>query len=293
MIHEQLDLQHWKHVCSLQRLRDASGGKSPNGGAITGPCDIAALEQLRDLSYAHLPDIKRVPTDIFIWSFGEPNLRMVTKIGGLPYREASKPWPRSPSGTPLTFVAQICFADSHDLVPELPGDILLIFTEAKNWGSSEEPLYDFMGEAEYDSYLLFEWVSLHDRPLVMRQHIPEAGLSITPCYGTIHRTRDYAGVDGFAYPDRAEHIPPVIEATRIGGICPYSDCEWVSYTEEERRDYLCSLRSLDHEPDWPFPFLNVPKYADLPEWDPLKIGDVGLINLFLQKDGTIRWRFHG
>jgi hypothetical protein len=50
MIHKQLDLQHWKHICSLQRLRDASGGKSPSGGAITGPCDIAALEQLRDLS---------------------------------------------------------------------------------------------------------------------------------------------------------------------------------------------------------------------------------------------------
>jgi hypothetical protein len=101
MIHEQLDLQQWKHICSLQRLRDASGGKSPSGGAITGPCDIAALEQLRDLSYAHLPDIKRVPTDIFIWSFGETDQRMVTNIGGLPYRAANKPWPRSPSGIPL------------------------------------------------------------------------------------------------------------------------------------------------------------------------------------------------
>src|SRR5215467_2625254 len=81
MIHECLDLHHWKHMCSLQRLRDASEGKSPVGGAITGPCDIAALEQLRDLSYAHLPDLKRVPTDIFIWSFGETDQRMVTNIG--------------------------------------------------------------------------------------------------------------------------------------------------------------------------------------------------------------------
>jgi len=280
-------------MCSLQRLRDASEGKSPVGGAITGPCDIAALEQLRDLSYAHLPDLKRVPTDIFIWSFGETDQRMVTNIGGLPYRAASSPWPRSPSGVPLTFVAQICFADSHDLIPERPGDILLIFTEAKNWGSAEEPLYDFMGNAEYDSYLLFEWVSFQDLPLVTRQHVPQTGLQITPCYATIHRTWDYAEVDGFAYPDVAEHIPPVIEATKIGGICPWSDYDWVSYTEEERRDYLCSLRSLDHEPGWPFPFLNVSRYADLPECNLLKIGDVGLINLFLQKDGAIRWRFHG
>jgi len=293
MIHERLDLHHWKRRCSLQRLRDASGGKSPTGGAITGPCDIAALEQLRELTYAHLPDTKRVSTDIFIWSFGETNQRMVTKIGGLPYRAASQPWPRSPSGVPLTFVAQICFADSHDLFPKLPGDILLIFTEARNWGSAEELLYDFMGNAEYDSFLLFEWVSFHDRPLVTHQHVPEAGLFITPCYGAIHRTWDYVEVDGFAYPDLAEHIPPVIEATKIGGICPCSDYGWVSYTEEERRDYLCSLRSLDHEPGWLFPFLNVPNYADLPEWYPLRIGDVGFINLFLQKDDTIRWRFHG
>ena len=151
----------------------------------------------------------------------------------------------------------------------------------------------FMGNAEYDSYLLFEWALFHDRPLVMRQHVPETELHNMPCYGTIHRTWDYAQVDGYAYLDLAESIPPVINATKIGGICPWSDYDWVSYTEEELRDYLCSLRSLDHEPGWPFPFLNVPRYVGLPEWNPLKIGDVGLINLFLQKDGAIRWRFHG
>ncbi|HLG61136.1 MAG TPA: DUF1963 domain-containing protein [Ktedonosporobacter sp.] len=293
MIHERLDLSYWKNVCSLQRLRDASGGKIPALGGMTGPCDIAALEQLRDLTYAHLPAIKRVPTDIFLWSLGETDQRMVTRIGGLPYRAAHAPWPVSPSGVPLTFVAQICFADSRDLVPKLPGDILLIFTEARNWGSADKPLYDFMGEDEDDSYLLFEWVMFHDFPLVTHQHVPETGLHITPCYGTIHRTWDYAQVDGFAYRELAESIPPVINATKIGGICPWSDYYWVLYIEEEHRDYLCSVRSLDHEHNWPFPFLNVPRETDLHEWYPLTIGDVGLINLFLQQDGTIRWRFHG
>lgn len=293
MIHERLDLSYWKNVCSLQRLRDASGEEIQVLSAVTGPCDIAALEQLRDLTYAHLPAIKRVPTDIFLWSLGETDQRMVTRIGGLPYRAAHVPWPVSPSGVPLTFVAQICFADSRDLVPKLPGDILLIFTEAINWGTIEEPLYDFMGNDEDDSYLLFEWVMFHDFPLVTHQHVPETGLHITPCYGTIHRTYDYVQVDEFADPDQEEDVPLVINATKIGGICPWSNYDWVLYTEEERRDYLCSVRSLDHEPRWPFPFLNVPSYDDLPAYDPLKIGDVGLINLFLQQEGTVRWRFHG
>ncbi|HEU5379017.1 MAG TPA: DUF1963 domain-containing protein [Ktedonobacteraceae bacterium] len=296
MIHERFDLHHWKQVCSLQRLQEASRGKIRALGGITGPCDMAALEQLRELSYAHVPGVERVPTDVFIWSRGEPDQRTVTKIGGLPYWEADKPWPVAPSGVLLTFAAQICFADSHDIIPAPPGDILLIFTEAINWGNDESPLYDFMREDESDSYLLFEWVSLHDRPLVTSQQIPETGLHIMPCYATLHRTWDYPHRDEFAYPHLAENIPGVIEATKIGGICPHSELPWSDYTEDETSEYLCSLVSISHEMYWPYPFLNVPEESDWLDWssgEPLKIGDVGFMNLFFQQDSTIRWRFHG
>ena len=296
MIHERLDIDHWKQQFPLPRLREKAGSNLPGVPGISGPLDVAVLEQLRDASYANAPGIERVPTDVFVWSRGEPNQRTVTKIGGLPYRAADTPWPLALSGTPMTFVAQICFADSHDLTPELPGDILLIFTEATNWGSEEEPLYDFMGEYEDDSYLLFEWISLNNLPLVSHQQIPATGLQIMPCYGTLHRTWDYLHVDGFAYPEVAEHIPSVIEATKIGGICPWSDMDWVGYADGETEGYFCSLRSLDNEVDWPFPFLNDPEPISWTEWSqskPLMIGDVGFINLFLKPDGTVRWRFHG
>jgi hypothetical protein len=293
-IHERLNIEYWKQACSLQLLRERTR-RLPALGGITGPCDIAALERLRDTSYGNLPGLDRVPTDVFIWSRGEPEQRLVTKIGGLPYREARKPWSTAPSGIPLTFVAQICFADSRDLTPIIPGDVLLIFTEAKNWGTEEDPLHDFTGEAEDDSYLLFEWVSFHDFPLITQQEIPETGLEIMPCYAAIYRTWDYPQADEFAYPDLAENIPGVIEATKIGGICPWSEASWSDYTENETSEYLCSLRSIDHEMSWPFPFLNIPDDKDWLDWGPggpLKIGDVGFINLFLQRDGTIRWRFH-
>ncbi len=68
-----------------------------------------------------------------------------------------------------------------------------------------------------DSFLLFEWTSLITLPLVTQQDIPETGLHIMPCYGSIHHSWDYPYVDGFAYPDIAEYIPPVLEATKIGG----------------------------------------------------------------------------
>jgi len=290
MIHQRLDIAAWKSLFFVPRLRKGASGKTPGVGGISGPCEIAVLEQLREMSYADQPGIERVPTDIFIWSRGEASQRTVTKIGGLPFREANIPWPLTPSGNPLTFVAQICFADSRDITPALPGDILLIFTEAKTYKFAGKTYYDFMGEAEDDSLLLFEWVMLRDLPLVTAQDIPPTGLHILPCYGTLHRGWDYAQVDGFAYPDIEEYIPPVIEATKIGGICP-----WLDEESEGPGTYLCSLRSLDNEIYLPFPFLNVPEPMSWDEWshcDPLMIGDVGLINLFLKDDGTLRWTFH-
>jgi len=291
MIHERLDIVRWKSFFSIPRLRQAAGGKTPEACILSGPYDIAVLEQLREASYARLPGIERVPADVFVWSRGESDQRAVTKIGGLPYRIAEKLWPVAPSGTVMTFVAQICFADSRDIVPSLPGDNLLIFTEAKNWGDEAEPLYDFMGESEEDSFLLFEWTSLTTLPLVTRQDIPVTGLQILPCYGSIHRSWDYPQIDGFAYPDIAQHIPPVFEATKIGGICPRQDEEY-----HGTEGYFCSLSSLDNEIHQPFPFLNVPEAISWEEWqhsNPLRIGDVGLINLFLHPDGSVRWTFHG
>lgn len=291
MIHERFDIEHWKSFFSLSRLRQIAGGRTPEASIISGPYDIAVLEHLREASYAHLPGIERVPADVFVWSRGEPDQRAVTKIGGLPYRVAEKPWPMGSSGMAMTFAAQICFADSHDIVPALPGEILLIFTEARNWGDEENPYYDFMGEAEYDSTLVFEWVSLTTHPLVSRQDIPETGFQIMPCYGSIYRTWDYPDIDGFAYPNIAQHIPPVCIATKIGGICPYQDEE-----PHNTEGYCCSLSSLNNEISQPFPFLNVPETMNWNQWQqshPLMIGDVGLVNLFLNHDGSMRWTFHG
>lgn len=289
--HSRLDIDYWKTVFSVTRLQEEAHGTMPSVNIISGPYDIAVLEQLRAMSYAYQSDVKRVATDLFIWFRGEPEQRMLTKIGGLPYRLASKDWPLSSSGVPLTFVAQLCFLDSRDLAPPLPGDVLLIFTEARNWGTQQDPLYDFMGEDVHDSYLYFEWISQTDEPLITHEQVPETGLSIISCYAAIHRTWDYREVDGFAYPDLTGHIPPIFQATKIGGVCPGQDEEY-----ENAQNYLCTLSSLANNITKPFSFLNVPNPMSWQEWldsKALAIGDVGFINIFFDKKGEISWSFHG
>ena len=306
MIHERLDLSYWKQIFSLAHLREEARGKPPSrqpaANIISSPYDIAVVEQLREEAFVAFSEVRRVPTDVVLWSLGEPERREVTKIGGLPYREQGKPWPVASSGRPMTFVAQICFADSRDITPLLPGDLLLIFIEGVDWtdGWEAEPHYTFLWGLEDDenSEVLFEWVSLHDHPLVAEEAIPKVDWQLVPCYGMLHRTWDYPDANGLAYPGVSRHIPTVLEATKIGGVCPWSNVGWSLYALDETKHYLCTLSSLA-QTSADFPFLNVPKTND-PRLETLRrserefllMGDVGFINLFLGPDGTLRWRAH-
>jgi hypothetical protein len=192
----------------------------------------------------------------------------------------------SHAGTPLNFVAQFCFADSGDISPKLPGDLLLIFVEGKAWAPGE---YDFLwGDLdERDSEVVFEWVTLGDFPLVTREAIPQTPWQILPCYAAIHRTWDYPTVDGFAYPHIAQHITPVMVATKIGGLCP-----WIQGEEDIPGTFLCALHSTWPDISEPFPFLNVPEpisYEESSKSHALMLGDVGLLYFFLNSYGDLRW----
>jgi hypothetical protein len=291
MIHERLDMEHWKSVFSVQRMRET--GEKPDAYIISSPYDIAVVEQLRAETFAADPALERIPVDVFVWNLGEPTNRAVTHVGGLPYRAADKPWPLMPSGEPLTFVAQFCFADSRDIVPAIPGDILLFFAEGKEWRYRDEVGYDFSwGDGdERDSAPHFEWVYLDDAlPLITREDAPQSKWRINPCYAAIHRTWDYPTADGFAYPAVYEHVPEVFEATKIGGIRPWRD--EVGPDELPGGEFLCSLSSIFPATDKAYPFLNVTEpisYDGSRASNMLMIGDVGLINFFINSNGDLRW----
>ena len=113
------------------------------------------------------------PIDVLDFVGGEPRDRHVTKIGGLPYRPARLKWPIDENGTSLSFVAQICFADSHELVGDLPGDVMLIFTADEDQATS--------------GFMFFEWYPLGISRLVEAAQIPRAAWEIAPCYALPRR----------------------------------------------------------------------------------------------------------
>jgi hypothetical protein len=304
MIHDSLDIERWKATFPLEALRAGSRLIEPD--FISGPRDIAILEQLRDEVFQDGIAHKRLTTDVFVWSSGEPARREVTKIGGLPYRSLAKLWPIDISGKPMTFLAQICFCDSRDLVPALPGDVLLIFAMTEEW---QHGAYGISwGHADA---LAFEWAALGDAPLVTAEEIPDTSLHYLPCYGTIYRTWDAE----FA-PDNLDHPLPdgdaellsecaVVDGTKISGIASWLDDEDECRLDREEHlppgEYLCTLASLMLDISEPFALLNLPvpiepqdgsRYEAWRQSNPLMIADAGLLNFFLDEQGRVRWTGH-
>ncbi len=310
IIHSNLDIARWKATFPLASER--AGGSEPDVDFISGPRTIAVLEQLRDEVFGDTSPLTRVPTDVFVWTRGEPEQRAVTKIAGVPYRAAGKPWPLDASGRPRLFLAQFCFADSRDLIPvPLPGDVLLMFA------ATEQPRpdrFDLMwGRTDV---LAFEWAQLEQSRLVAPAEIPETGMHPLPCYGTRFRTWDYAlgatttrgtaeECDEWNEDDDLLLDCAVMEGTKIGGIPPRLYDEYEIRLDREEvlppGTYLCTLASLMADVSRPYALLNMPEALDLrdPEassaWrqsNPLVIADAGLLNFFVDTDGAVRWTGH-
>jgi hypothetical protein len=151
-----------------------------SGDIITSPRHICNNEQLRKAAHDQFDWGEAVPMDVFIMAVGEPPNRHATKIGGMPYRPAKTPWPTGKDGKPMSFLAQINFADSRDLTGELPGDVLLVFTPDAH---------------DYIESLHFEWQALGLTELISPDALPDQAWRPEPCYGHIYRTVSYPEVN--------------------------------------------------------------------------------------------------
>ena len=199
--HEVVDIERWIELYPLETFENEETERAPicppeandeqkrawqylygdsqclekaEGQIIVSPADLAMIEQVRQRASQTHSLGKAVPTDIFLLGVGEPEAPCLTKVGGIPYRPADKPWPRANDGTPLSFFLQFCFLDSKDLVPSnLPGDVMLLFV--RNWDSLTKP-------AETDSYRI-EWsrIPLHN-PVAAGQ-CPEQPIAAPKYYG--------------------------------------------------------------------------------------------------------------
>lgn len=291
MLHEIVDISRWKSVFNLNKLRSEVEGLHPNlqlgGMSITSPFHIAVVEQLREESQIGKSHLYKIPTDVFVWNLGEPINRNVTKIGGLPYRDANKEWLYSKSGHPLTFIAQICFSDSKDLVGSLPGDILLIFGETGQYGIEWD-------DDDITSFV-FEWVSIHDFTLVKHEDIPETTWNPLSMYGSIFRTYDYPKSEEHFKQYNHPSFLSVLEATKING-----NPIWIQNNPKLSGRFLCSLSSIaptisgKHQgiKIKPYPYINRPEPIEFHEWynsHAIRWGDMGILNIFIDESGKISW----
>jgi hypothetical protein len=233
----------------------------PGSAADRWSAAAAAAQAARLPAYRQGPPPAQAPrhadwgaTDLVSFIKGEPADRFITKIGGLPYRPVGRPWPRRPSGTPMAFLAQLCFTDSTDVVGRLPGDVLVIFARDE---------YAFLA-SKYDlePALLFEWYPLGLEGLVSAADVPPTPWKLLPCYGVVERVEEEAGG---------------VEGTKLGG-----EPRWIQHELEVKDRFLFTLGQV-----------RLSASADQRKAGSgyLSMGDAGLLSFFLQADGAFTWAF--
>lgn len=301
-IHERIDIEGWKSEFSLAKLRalarlrvEREAEKDPKRypseaeiartaefvgtrtEMVSGPREIAVIEQLRAESTGRIDRGLAVPTDVCVWSRGEPPHPATTKIGGRPLRAPRRAWPSDPNGKPFGLLAQFCFADSLDVLPvkksAIPGDLLLIFTSGPDmytdWDANDKGTW------------AVEWYDLHRD----RLELPETSACIhdvTPAFAALHRTFDYPEAD-FACDDGAN----IIYGSKFGGAAAFQQGD-----PGLPGQHICTLGSLNPF-GTPWPLLNVPtnpngdeQYLDR---NLLMLGDEGAAYFFIDPDGRLRW----
>ena len=288
MIHERFELDEWVKRFPL-------GGMNKNldfADTLTGPLPVAYLEQARSAAKGAGVDLGRaVPVDLCVWKLGDTRRREVTKIGGVPYWPAAEPWPVTRGDEPYTFVAQFCFADSRDIVPRLPGDVLSVLA----------------AESDYQR-LELRWFKLSAGDLLPAAKVPAPRWTIHPCHAVLHRTVEYpdAGYEPFE-----KHPHPLglwarvfTSGSKIGGVwklrgelprpVDIEDAELRASIEKawervgrREKTFICQLGSVQATDR--HPFLDVEKREDLARSHAerfLMIADVGGYDFFHDGEAT-------
>jgi hypothetical protein len=254
---------------------------------------------------------------------GEPPDRHATKIGGLPYRPASAPWPRLPGNIPLVFLAQFNFCDSQDLTGKLPGDVLLVFTE-EPWSpgylhfewqplgmgdlveptSVPEPLGDVELEAFRRDKERFGPIhqKLNRMGIELPDEIPHPTNCLAPCYGHVCRVdsfpearprdENWTGATCRGKQVAQELALLSYQATQIGE-APFFIQEISDRLLPGR--VLCTISSVQPAFDKPYPWINRPQPLDALGQRPgrddhFTVLDMGCIYISIDKKGKLHWQ---
>tara|TARA_R110000782_G_scaffold124058_7_gene215575 strand:+ start:1491 stop:2486 length:996 start_codon:yes stop_codon:yes gene_type:complete len=241
--------------------------------SITSPTALAKRERNIAEMPRHLIPAESVPTDVFVFGLGEPEHPAATKIGGLPYLPLDTPWPTF-GHKPMTFIGQICFLDSLDILPNPPpGDVLLIFIP------DEDELAK--SDLEEDAATRLIWARLKDQPLLTADAVPEQHNPPTPCFGVRHRMPEYKG----------SHLYWPTESTRIAGSPAWIQGSYDEFPPPMR--FLAALGGITSMRQNKHPLVNAPM-SELTESQRKSLWmylDVGQLLIFIDEHDTLtaRW----
>ena len=279
------------HLVAAEKLRPlilrTTGRPPASAGDVIR---VLYQEELRVEGVRDLATVPAMPADVFLFHKSPPPRRDLTQIGGLPYRPRTALWPRDLDGQTMTFVAQIRFAESRDVVGPVPGDVLLVFMHP-----------------EWPAFVKCEWHSEGLDELTQVEDVPESAWRFVHCWGQRHRTCDYSADSG----GFASHRLAVLNATKVGGYptCPPSGPEPIDDDPEcgvvddgvllddeacvvdEAARFIGRLNSFQAAPRHSYPWIGHPEPLSLddvcrPE-NEFVIGDMHGISLYLLQDGRV------
>lgn len=223
------------------------------------------------------------PADLFLWSLDPAPHPAATRFGGAPYLPRDQPWPQR-RGKDGCFLAQLCFADSRDLVPFAPKDVLLVFT------------FDLDGVTSWDDDCYgFVWVDVDDAaPHQAAADVPPGG---TWAELALHGVR----VRSFDEPSlvpriRKEKDLPAVHignGTKIGGAATDRQSIEPPATPRDWR-FLGQIAAFHPRSGVPFPVFGhpAPLGAELEDREPLMRGPGdGVLCLYLDADGEVQIYF--
>ena len=285
--HDRLHLPDYE-----RRLEDVAIDDLAASGSSDSPSQVWAREWLR--AELDLSGVDKVPTDLLVWGRGEPRHPAGTKIGGKPVWPSGKPLPvedRSDWETraPLRFFGQFNFADSVDILPDLPGNILSI------WGT-ERFLYD------EDSMQTF-WLNADEVSVVDEYEHPFLWKEFpsVPFYAVLHRSWDRSRrqelLDEGELGSRIEDYlcEASWSASKFGGRPVWIQSEDATPNAQ----FFLHLKSIAPANAFPHPWINVaepfemdhPKNEYHHDRNQLNLSDGGSLNFHLTSWGTVETVF--
>lgn len=176
--HPMLDWSYW------DQLSEKSKSQHDIQFRFVHPLDFISYSRWRDtVSESHVHNGVQTATDLVFWTADIPTAPFLTRTGGIPYRENHLPWPTK-HGIDLTFVGQLCFLDSIDILPTLPGNLLLIFATDLNAITEGGP-------DDEETGLHLEWVTIENVKKPVSKADCPAKFHVPQYSGVLHRYFDW------------------------------------------------------------------------------------------------------